>query len=199
MAPNDRIHIVRSDRIPVNISVLLIKMCDLVINTMAQWPHMKTFLDYLKKRCEELTGEHVCSLAMLFPSTALQSRLPDAPVPDIALHQTAEELLSRQRDFELIDEETLSEQSPAAFAALRPFFLLAHADVIEEKTARWLEEYAACGGKLFVAGVVPELLPSRPGEAAGKWLFAEKCCVPDYISQIPAPEIKVLLSRFCPL
>lgn len=156
----------------------------------SQWPHMKTFLDYLKKRCEELTGEHVCSLAMLFPSTALQSRLPDAPVPDIALHQTAEELLSRQRDFELIDEETLSEQSPAAFAALRPFFLLAHADVIEEKTARWLEEYAACGGKLFVAGVVPELLPSRPGEAAGKWLFAEKCCVPDYISQIPAPEIK---------
>ncbi|MBO4633365.1 MAG: hypothetical protein J5858_15720 [Lentisphaeria bacterium] len=155
----------------------------------SQWPHMKTFLDYLKKRCEELTGEYVCNLAMLYPSTALQSRLPESEPLDEKLHLIAEELLSHQRDFELIDEQTLAEQDTADFAAMRPYFIVAHASWIEEKTSRFLEEYASNGGTVLVIGETPSILPEMDSAAAEKWAFAEKCQAEDFISRIPAPEL----------
>lgn len=156
----------------------------------SQWPHMKTFLSYLKQRCAELSGEHETNLAFLYPSSALQCRLPDSPELDTKLHRTAEVLVSHQRDFELIDEETLSEQNPADFAALRPYFIVAHASFIEKKTADWLENYVVCGGKLFVAGVTPELLVSPDSTSSAPWSFAEKYKKEDFVSDIPAPEIK---------
>ncbi|MBQ9337749.1 MAG: hypothetical protein IJS14_10690 [Lentisphaeria bacterium] len=155
-----------------------------------QWPHMKTFLDYLKKRCSELSGEHLCNLEMLYPTTVVQTRLPSEPGPDGLLHRTAEELVSHQRDFELIDEQTLTEQDPAGFAALRPYFVVAHAAKIERSTAQWLERYAEAGGTLFVAGVTPEILPEPDGTGAEKWTFAESHREADLVQRIPAPEVK---------
>ena len=156
----------------------------------SQWPHMKTFLSYLKKRCSELSGEHLCDLEVLYPSTTLQSRLPDGPVPDEALHLTAEELVSHQRDFELIDEQTLCEQDPSGFVRLRPYFLVAHAAWIERSAAEWLEHYAAAGGHLFVVGVTPEILPEPDSSKTEKWTFADSHRDPDFIGKIPAPEVK---------
>ena len=155
----------------------------------SQWPHMPEFLAYLKRRCGELTGEHLCNLEMLYPSTTLRSRLPGAEGPAEELHQTAEALLSHQRDFELIDEETLAEQDPKAFVSLRPYFLVAHARWIESATARWLEAYAAAGGTVFVTGLVPEILPELDGRSGGKWAFAEKRLDENFIEKIPAPEL----------
>lgn len=152
----------------------------------SEWPLMPEFLAYMKKRCRELgEAEYDCNLAMLYPSTALQCRRDRDPSPDAALHQLAELLLSRQRDFELIDELTLSEQTPADFVQQRPFFLLAHAEWIESATAHWLEEYTAAGGTLFLEGPVPKLV-----DANGKsWNFAESCRAADFCSRIPAAEL----------
>ena len=154
----------------------------------SQWPHMPEFLSYLKRRCSELSGEHLCELEMLYPSTVLQTRLPSGAGPDRELHLTAEELVSHQRDFELIDEVTLAEQDPAAFAALRPYFLVAHAARIERSTAKWLEAYAAAGGTVLVTGVTPEILPEPDGRTAEKWSFAESHRENDFVRKIPAPE-----------
>ena len=156
----------------------------------SQWPHMKTFLDHLKKRCSELTGEHLCNLEMLYPSTSLQSRLSDDPAPDADLHGTAEELVSHQRDFELIDEQTLCEQDPAEFVSLRPYFLVAHTARIERSAAQWLERYSSVGGHLFVIGVTPEILPEPDSTEAEKWTFADSHRDPDFLAKIPAPEVK---------
>ena len=155
----------------------------------SQWPHMKTFLDYLKKRCVELSGEHVCDVEMLYPSTALQTRLSDDPALDEALHLTAEALVSHQRDFELIDEVSLGEQDPAEFAALRPYFVVAHAVRIERKTAQWLERYVSAGGKLFVVGDTPVILPEPDGANAEKWTFADTHRDDDFIRKIAASEL----------
>ena len=147
---------------------------------------MREFLGYMKKRCRELTeGEYDCNLAMLYPSTALKCRRDADPSPDAALHQLAEQLLSHQRDFELIDEQTLSEQTPADFARQRPFFVLAHAEWIESSTARWLEAYTAAGGTLFLEGPVPKLVDAN----AESWDFAESCRTADLCSRIPGPEL----------
>lgn len=152
----------------------------------SEWPLMQEFLSYMKRRCQELAeGEYVCNLAMLYPSTALKCRRDTDPSPDAALHQLAEQLLSQQRDFELIDELTLSEQNPADFAQLRPFFLLAHAEWIESATARWLEEYVASGGTLFLEGPVPKLVDAN----GSSWSFAESYRTADFCSRIPAPEL----------
>ena len=155
----------------------------------SQWPHMKAFLDYLKMRCRQLTAEHVCQVEMLYPSSALQLRLPEEKGLDEVLHNTAEAVLSRQRDFELIDEETLLEQTPEAFAVLRPWFVVAHAVRIQKSTAQWLERYTAAGGTLFVTGITPEILPEPDGSGGGKWDFADSCRDPGYIEKIPAPEL----------
>ncbi len=152
----------------------------------SEWSLMREFLSSMKKRCRELTeGEYDCNLAMLYPSTALKCRRDTDPSPDAALHQLAEQLLSHQRDFELIDERTLSEQIPADFARQRPFFLLAHAEWIESSTARWLEAYTAAGGTFFLEGPVPKLVDAD----AASWSFAEACRTADLCCRIPAPEL----------
>lgn len=155
----------------------------------SQWEHMPEFLSYLKRRCAELTGEHVCELEMLYPSTALRSRLPEETPPDEALHRTAETLLAHQRDFELIDEETLAEQDPAGFAALRPYFLVAHAALIEEGTARFLEQYAAAGGTVFVTGSVPEILPEPGVSRTEKWTVFPSVPEEELSARIPGPDL----------
>ena len=144
---------------------------------------------YLKKRCEELSGEHVCNLELLYPSTALQSRLPSAPDLAEALHNTAEELLSHQLDFELIDEVTLLEQDPAEFAVLRPFFMVAHVSVIESSAADWLERYASAGGTVIVSGVIPRILPERDSGKTQMWEYAGSCFCSDFCSRIVSPGL----------
>ena len=156
----------------------------------SQWEHMPEFLSYLKRRCAELTGEHVCELEMLYPSVALQTRLPQSAPLDRDLHEFAEKLVSHQRDFELIDEVTLCEQDPAEFAALRPYFIVAHATRIERSAAQWLERYAAAGGHLFMVGVTPEILPETDAVKTEKWTFADAHRDADFIGKIPAPELQ---------
>lgn len=155
----------------------------------SQWQHMKTFLDYLKKRCEELSGEYICNLELLYPSSALQSRLPSEASQAEALHSTAEKLLSHQRDFELIDEETVTEQDPVEFAKMRPYFLVAHTPVISSAAAAWLERYATAGGSLIVVGVIPDILPEIDSERISAWDFAKPYFCHDFCDKIPAPTL----------
>lgn len=152
-----------------------------------QWPHMPAFLAYLKKRCEALTGEHVCKLEMLYPDTMLKTLKPGDSVPDETLHDTAETLLSHQRDFELIDETTLAEQNPEKFAALRPFFLVAHTTRIVGSTADFLEQYAKAGGTVILTGAVPRII-DRPG--APEWAFGAEHLADDFLSMLPASPLE---------
>ena len=153
----------------------------------AQWCHMKEFISYLKERCQLLEAPHVCNTAFLYPDTALKCRAPEAPVPDTLLHETAEELLSHQRDFELIDSMTLAEQNVRDYAVERPFFVIAHTNRIVRSTAEFLERYVEAGGTLLVKGCLPQII-DVPG--APLWHFAEKFLTDDIVSPIPAPFVE---------
>lgn len=169
----------------------------------SQWDHMKTFLDYLKKRCCELSGTHICDLEMLYPSSTLQSRLLSDPDPSEALHNTAETLLSHHCDFELVDEITLTEQNPDDFVKVRPYFLVAHTAFIEKDAALWLERYVSSGGKLIVTGMIPCILPKIDSENAESWSFAEKYYCDDFCSKLAAADLSgenadaVLIRKIC--
>ena len=153
----------------------------------SQWPHMPEFAAYLKQRCREMSGEHICSIALLYNDSDWLSRLQTGgELPDSKIHQLAEKLLSRQRDFELIDEVTLSEQAPEAFARLRPYFVIAYSSAITSRTADFLERYAACGGKLLIVGDTPQLLDKNMAE----WAWGINCSAgDDLIEQLPGENV----------
>ena len=135
----------------------------------SQWKHMKEFLRYLKERCLQLTGTHECSTGMLYPSAMYMSLLTERDDLDTALHNFAEELVSHQKDFELIDEITLAEQDIAEYIKRRPYFIIAHTTLITKSTAEYLEKYAAAGGKLLIYGGIPHLIDVN---GAPVWSFA---------------------------
>lgn len=153
----------------------------------SQWRHMADFIAYLKKRCKTLSAPHVCKTGFLYPDVTLKCLTPEAVPPDALFHQTAEDLLSHQRDFELIDSITLAEQSVKDYASLRPYFIVAHNDKIIKSTAIFLEEYVKAGGTLIVTGRIPRIvdLPEVP-----EWEFAKKYYTDDFVTPIPAPELK---------
>ncbi|MBE6385845.1 MAG: hypothetical protein E7048_09320 [Lentisphaerae bacterium] len=153
----------------------------------SQWQHMKEFISYLKKRCQLLSAPHICTTGFLYPDVTLKCLAQDAPVPDELFHQTAEELLSHQRDFEPIDSITLAEQSPEDYARLRPFFIVANNDRIVRSTAEFLERYVEAGGRLIVTGCIPQIV-DLPGVPV--WNFAERYYTGDIVSSIPGPELK---------
>ena len=161
----------------------------------SQWPHMKAFLDYLKEYSKKLSGEHYCNLEFLYPSTALQSHLLSLPNYAQELHDTAEELLANQKDFELIDEETLLEQNIQDFVKQRPCFLVAYASVITQETATYLETYVSNGGQLIVTGMIPKILPSLKDSEINEWGFAKQYFTDDFVSKIPGLEIQGENSR----
>ena len=159
----------------------------------SQWPHMPAFLEYLKQRCRDMSGEHSCSIAFLYNNSHWQSQLQNSDnLPDEQLHELAEKLLSNQRDFELIDEITLLEQEPEAFARLRPYFIVAYSSVVTGKTAAFLEHYTACGGKLLIVGCVPHILDKNMIE----WSFARKYPAPaNFVEQLPGETVTGYGSR----
>lgn len=139
----------------------------------SQWQHMKAFIDYLKKRCTELTGRHVCSVAMLYPSSSLQSAMPDEENSDSQIHSIAELLLADQQDFELIDEITLCEQDIESFYQQYPYFVVPYAKYLSADTAAFLESYSSAGGKLIVSGKVPCIIETGSIWQAGKEAFTQ--------------------------
>lgn len=152
----------------------------------AQWRHMKEFVSYLKERCETLSAPHVCKIGFLYPDIMMKSLAPGSPLPDKVFHETAEELLSHQQDFELIDSMTLAEQTPGEYAALRPYFIVAHNTRIIRSTAEFLTRYTECGGKLIITGTLPQII-DLPG--APLWEFGKKFLTDDLLSELPAPSV----------
>ncbi|MBE6376288.1 MAG: hypothetical protein E7050_07470 [Lentisphaerae bacterium] len=150
----------------------------------SQWPHMKTFIDYLKKRCMELTGRHICSFAMLYPSCSLQSAMPDEENSDSQMHSIAELLLANQQDFELIDEITLCEQDIESFYQQYPYFVVPYAKYLSADTAAFLEAYSSAGGMLIVCGKIPCII-----ETGKIWQTGKNAFVKDVYALLPESPV----------
>ena len=134
----------------------------------SEWKHMRVLLDYVRDTAAALTGgEHLCELAVLYPSTSLACQaLPETDwyrIPDERLiHDLVEQLLSHQRDFDLIDEVTLQENVSKSGALMTPeryrVILLPHLRYIDAKTADALLRFAGAGGRVVCVGRVPRAI-----------------------------------------
>jgi len=157
-----------------------------------EWPYMRALLDYLRETCETLIGgEHLCETALLYPSTSLACELREGRpdnfnLPDEeAYHRFVEHLLSRQREFDLIDEVTLQENlddsgtlhTPEAYRTL----ILPHLRFIDERTAGALLRYAKSGGRVIAVGRMPKALSRDLNSPQREW-------ADDAIEFVPSAE-----------
>jgi len=143
-----------------------------------QWHHMSTLLGHVEKVCEALTGgTHLCETAVLYPSTSLACQVQPGRdwmcLEDEGLiHQLSEQLLSRQRDFDFIDEVAL--EKVAADGALQtpePYrvVLLPWLRYIGAGAAEGLRRFAAAGGRVVAVGRLPRAIGADPLQAPEEW------------------------------
>ena len=133
-----------------------------------EWKHMPVLLEHVRKTCETLTGgEHLCEIAVLYPSTSLgcQAKLDIGAwyLPDENLiHSLSEQLLNHQRDFDFIDELTFQESVNNAGKLTAPevyrVILLPYLRFIDEQTAGALLRFARAGGQVIAIGFMPRAL-----------------------------------------
>lgn len=142
----------------------------------SEYPQMRALWDYVRATAKKLTGgEHVCRLALLYPSTSLscQSRpgldwmhLEDEPL----IHALVEQLLSHHRDFDFIDEVTLQEMvdEQGRLHAPEPYetIMLPYVRYLDAGAAEALERFAVASGRVIAVGHQPTVLPRDQSPAS---------------------------------
>lgn len=144
----------------------------------SEFRHFRTLTDHVKRLCDALTGgEHVCEIALLYPSTSLACQLtPGTSAPDLPdehrIHALVETLLSHQIDFDFIDEITLDEvvDEDGELATAEPYRILIL------PCLRWIDERAAAAitrfakrGRVIAVGEMPQALPATPTAPIADW------------------------------
>ena len=146
----------------------------------SEWGYMNCLSEYVKTVCGRLSGAvPVCNILMLYPSTSLAcQQKPDNESWSLKsnswcmledekkIHVLVDDLLSAQRDFDFIDEVTLSELvSGKGILNHRNNYgaiVLPYVKFIPEYTAQALYRYAAGGGRVILVEDIPVVLSAKP-------------------------------------
>jgi hypothetical protein len=167
----------------------------------SQWAYMPAFIEYIKNTCAALSrGKHICEIAMLYPSSSFYCIYNNAHVREKEskledkIHLLADDLLSNQKDFDLIDEITLAELADGKMPEDWQVIILPHLKFITVETAVCLEKFRASGGKVIVIGEMPELLGEKLESPLKEWcnprlIFSENL-TSEIIESLPGPELK---------
>lgn len=159
------------------------------------WPHYLVFARAVARLCGVLScGTHVCDIAVLFPTTTVQSGLrrdgPDeiaaaadktytrivgtmkwyAPLPGV-LNEVA-------RDFDVLDDETVAASVVSNGALVHHgetyrAVVLPACPVLDDSVAARLVEFVDAGGTLVAVGALPYEPALRQRFAEGKATFVE--------------------------
>jgi len=161
-----------------------------------EWEFMPELIKNIRIKCEQLSaGSHCCEIAVLFPAAGLycmEKADMNAGV-EIALHSLSENLLSRHKDFDLLDEISLAElfqDDRTAFIGKYPFLIVPETDYISSKTAGLLQEYQSGGGLVLLAGEKPQLLGATAEEGVSVWQADKVGNLQDMLDQLPGPKLE---------
>jgi len=166
----------------------------------SEWEYMPALIEHIKNTCETLSiGKHICGIAMLYPSTSFYCKFNakqtwNASELESKIHLLADDLLSQQKDFDLIDEITITEQSNGKMPEDWQVIILPCLKFITADTAVALEKYIATGGKVIVLGEMPQLLGNELDEPIKEWQNQDctfsKEVTREIISSLPGPELE---------
>ncbi len=146
----------------------------------SEWDHMGQLSAYIRKTCRRLSeAAPVCRILMLYPSTSLAAlQKPDNEPWSLKhnswsvledekrIHTLVDDMLSAHRDFDFIDEITLSELvSEKGTLSLRCDYgviVLPYVKFIPENAAKALYRYLSGGGRVVLVEDVPIVLSAKP-------------------------------------
>ncbi|MFA6816829.1 MAG: glycosyl hydrolase, partial [Lentisphaeria bacterium] len=165
----------------------------------SQWKYMPALIEHAKKTCAALsTGEHICGIAMLYPSSSFNCKFNakqtwDASKLERKIHLLADDLLSHQKDFDLIDEITLAEHPDGKMPENWQVIILPFLKFICAETTGVLEKFRARGGRVIVLGEIPQLLGTKLEKPLTQWdapaeIFNSEL-TPEILSSLPGPEL----------
>lgn len=165
----------------------------------SEWHYMSSLIEYAKKTCEELSaGKHICGIGMLYPSTSFYcnfdfARNWDSNELEKRIHFLADDLLSNQKDFDLIDEITLCELSGEKMPEDWQVIILPFLEYIDAKTAEALDQFSALGGRVIILGSIPRLLGCDLEQPLATWInsgaeFSETLTA-EIMTSLPGPKI----------
>ncbi len=146
----------------------------------SEWDYMNCLSKYVKNVCGRLSeAVPVCNILMLYPATSLAcQQKPDNEPRDLKhdswyvlenekkIHALVDDLLSAHRDFDFVDEVTLSElvsekgvlKHHNNYGAI----VLPYVKFIPEYTAQALHRYTANGGRVILVADIPVVLSANP-------------------------------------
>lgn len=170
-----------------------------------QWKHMKVLMDHVRTTAEALTGgEHVCDLAVLYPSASLGARIsaatqnPNVLPEEKSIHELVETLLGRQKDFDFIDEVTLQEAVTAGGRMTTPeeyrTVILPHLSFIDAATADALLRFVRAGGRVWAIGTLPKAITRDPDSPVREWadrhIVFSQTLDRTLLDQLSGPEVR---------
>lgn len=137
----------------------------------SEWDYMKYLSEHVVNVCSRLSeAVPVCNILMLYPSTSLAvQQKPSAEVwpmkadswilleDEKKIHSLVDDMLSAQRDFDFIDEITITEGIPEKYSVI----VLPYVKFIPEETANALYKYIAKGGRVILVNDVPLVLSEK--------------------------------------
>ena len=166
----------------------------------SQWQYMPALIDYIKNTCEALSiGKHLCGTAMLYPSTSFYCKLNsqqdwNAKELEEKIHLLADDLLSHQKDFDLIDEITICEHPGGKMPEKWEVIILPFLKYITAETAVALDKFCTIGGRVIILGEIPQLLVNCLEKPLEKWqnpnLTLYNSLTSKILSSLPGPELK---------
>ena len=146
----------------------------------SEWSYMNCLSDYVKTVCDRLSeAVPVCNILMLYSSTSLAClQKPDNEswslkfnswcmlADEKRIHALVDDLLSAQRDFDFIDEITLSElvsdEGILTHHNNYGMIVLPYVKFILEYTALALYRYVSNGGRVILVADIPVVLSAKP-------------------------------------
>ena len=147
----------------------------------SEWPIMQHLLKPALAKCETVAhGKPLQRLAVLYPSTSFYCKYDEDHQdlnPDESLfHVLSERLLSHQKDFDFIDDLTLSERSAATWRKDYDAILLYKTTAIDGKAADVIQAFAEEGGKvLLIADETPVRLGTIDNAPVSPWTWSDRC------------------------
>jgi len=170
--------------------------------TNPQWAQFGLFAGYANRASYLLSlGTPAAQIALYMPTTSMW--LGDAPSNSSLLH-TAQQLLEKQRDFDFIDEQSLTSALPIEGGVFRSLsgqgyraVIVPPATVISRAALARLQTFSASGGKVVFLGPTPSLTndvtflnPGAPPDLA--WAVAEPTgeITQRVLDTLPAPDVR---------
>ena len=151
----------------------------------SEWELMEHLLKRTAELCRILSSSApVCRNAVLYPSAAFYcGSVENGETLETSIHLLVEQLLSRQRDFEFIDEITLAGMSQAELDSRYECFIIPEISFITPESAAAIERFS---GKKFFINPDIKLVTGEIWQAARNAAPAGD----DFVSRLPGEDVK---------